>query len=197
MRSRWMKWTLPGLLLAIAAIVVTGSSAGPDRGPAAQGGRVMTGQGALGDWTTDAPGVRRRITVADLPPPYATESADNRPSEVKRPANAWPKVPAGFRVEEFLSGLDNPRVIRTASGDDIWEYEGQLRPNVGLNAVAGRPPEEYGFEPTSFKQMRKGCYDIHERIRDMNVNGVLGSLCFPSMTGFCGQLFSRTPDLTC
>ena len=28
----------------------------------------------------------------------------------------------------------------------------------------------------------------------MNVNGVLGSMCFPSMTGFCGQLFSRTPD---
>ena len=52
-------------------------------------------------------------------------------------------VPAAFREHA-------PRVIRTAKGDDVWSFEGQLRPNVGLNAVAGRPPEEYGFEPTSF-----------------------------------------------
>ena len=38
--------------------------------------------------------------------------------------------------------------------------------------------------------MRTGCYDIHERIRDMNVNGVLGSMCFPSFPQFCGQLFA-------
>ncbi len=38
-----------------------------------------------------------------------------------------------------------------------------------------RPPEEYGSEPTRFDEVRPGTYDIHERIRDMNVNGVLGS----------------------
>ena len=96
-------------------------------------------------------------------------------------------VPAAYRERA-------PRVIRTASGDDIWEYEGQLRPNVGLNAVAGRPPEEYGFEPTSFKQMRRGCYDVHERIRDMNVNGVLASMCFGSFPSFCGLLWLRAKD---
>jgi tryptophan-rich sensory protein len=42
--------------------------------------------------------------------------------------------------------------------------------------------------------MRPGCFDIHERIRDMNVNGVLGSMCFPSFPQFCGQLFARTED---
>ncbi len=42
--------------------------------------------------------------------------------------------------------------------------------------------------------MRPGCYDIHERVRDMNVNGVLGSMCFPSFVQFCGQLFARTED---
>ena len=50
-----------------------------------QAGETLTGQGALGDWTTDAPGVRRRITVADLPKPYATRSVDNGPRLVKRP----------------------------------------------------------------------------------------------------------------
>ena len=67
-------------------------------------------------------------------------------------------------------------------------------PNVGLNAVAGRDPLEYGLDPTSFDQMRKGCYDIHERIRDMNVNGVLGSLNFPSLVGFAGTLFYTMED---
>ena len=47
---------------------------------------------------------------------------------------------------------------------------------------------------TSYSQIRKGTYDIHERVRDMNVNGVLGSMCFPSFPQFCGQLFSRAQD---
>ena len=36
----------------------------------------------------------------------------------------------------------------TADGNDVWFFEGQELPNIGLNAVAGRPPEEYGIEPT-------------------------------------------------
>ncbi len=65
---------------------------------------------------------------------------------------------------------------------------------MALNAVAGRPPEEYGMEPTSFAELRAGCYDIDERVKDMDANGVLGSLCFPSFPQFCGQLFARTED---
>jgi len=37
-------------------------------------------------------------------------------------------------------------------------------------------------------------YDINERVKDMDANGVLGSLCFPSFPQFCGQLFARTED---
>ena len=50
------------------------------------------------------------------------------------------------------------------------------------------------MEPTSFDEIRPGCWDIHERIADMDANGVLGSLCFPSFPQFCGQLFARTED---
>jgi len=89
-----------------------------------------------------------------------------------------------------------PKVIQNADGNDVWLYEGQELPNIGLNAVSGKPPEEYGIEPTTFAEMRPGCYDIGERIRDMNANGVLGSMCFPSFPQFCGQLFSRTEDKT-
>jgi predicted TIM-barrel fold metal-dependent hydrolase len=87
-----------------------------------------------------------------------------------------------------------PKAITTEAGDDVWSYEGQELPNIGLNAVAGRPPAEYGIDPTSFADMREGCYDIEARIADMNANGVLGSMCFPSFPQFCGQLFARTED---
>jgi predicted TIM-barrel fold metal-dependent hydrolase len=87
-----------------------------------------------------------------------------------------------------------PKQIRTETGDDVWTFNGAVIPNVGLNAVAGRPKEEYGMEPTSFEEMRPGCYDVHERIKDMNAGGVLGSMCFPSFPGFCGRLFAAHPD---
>ena len=87
-----------------------------------------------------------------------------------------------------------PHVVTLENGREVWTFEGKALPNVGLNAVAGRVPEEYGLDPLSFSQMRAGCYDIHERIRDMNVNGMLGSLNFPSLTGFAGTLFHTCSD---
>jgi predicted TIM-barrel fold metal-dependent hydrolase len=87
-----------------------------------------------------------------------------------------------------------PRVVRKKDGSDVWVFEGAQIPNIGLNAVVGRPPEEYGMEPTSFDQLRPGTFDIHARIGDMNVNGVLAQMCFPSFPGFCGTLFARQPD---
>ena len=87
-----------------------------------------------------------------------------------------------------------PRVVRKSDGTDVWLFEGNQMPNIGLNAVAGRPPEEYGVEPTSFDQLRPGTYDVHARIGDMNANGVLASLCFPSFPGFCGHVWHNTED---
>ncbi|MBM4268978.1 MAG: amidohydrolase [Deltaproteobacteria bacterium] len=88
-----------------------------------------------------------------------------------------------------------PRLQHKVDGSDVWVFDGNQIPNVGLNAVAGRPPEEYGMEPTSLQQLRGGCYDIDARIGDMNVNGVLGSLCFPSVPGFTGELFAKQAKL--
>jgi predicted TIM-barrel fold metal-dependent hydrolase len=87
-----------------------------------------------------------------------------------------------------------PKFITNDNGTNAWIYEGQVLNNVAPNAVSGRPPEEYGIEPTSFDELRPGCYDIHERVKDMDANGVLGSLCFPSFPQFCGQQFARTED---
>src|SRR5579883_3478427 len=94
------------------------------------------------------------------------------------------RLPAKYKDEA-------PKFITREDGTNAWQYGSEVVGNVALNAVSGRPPEEYGMEPTSFDEIRPGCWDINERIKDMDANGVLGSLCFPSMTGFCGQLFAR------
>jgi predicted TIM-barrel fold metal-dependent hydrolase len=87
-----------------------------------------------------------------------------------------------------------PRVLRQDDGSDVWTFEGSVIPNIGLNAVAGRPKEEYGIEPTAFDEMRPGCWDVDERVKDMDAGGVLGSMCFPSFPGFSGRLFAATDD---
>ena len=89
----------------------------------AQADSLLTGEGSAGNWTSDAPGVMHHLTVADLPKPYATTSVDSGPRLVARPANARLRVPAGFKVNEFLTGLDNPRLIRTAPNGDIFIAE--------------------------------------------------------------------------
>ena len=86
-----------------------------------------------------------------------------------------------------------PRFITNEDGTNAWLYEGQVLNNVALNAVAGRPREEYGIEPTSFDQLRPGCYDIHARVHDMDLNGVYASICFPSsLAGLCCVVFWET-----
>jgi predicted TIM-barrel fold metal-dependent hydrolase len=87
-----------------------------------------------------------------------------------------------------------PRYVVKPDGTEVWQFLGAEMTNIGLNAVAGRPPEEYGLEPASRADMRPGCYDIDERVKDMDANGVLGSMCFGSITGFTGQLFARPAD---
>ncbi len=95
------------------------------------------------DFRYEQPGKVRKITVPDLPAPYATPSADNGPDVVARPANVWPQAPAGFKVELYATGLNNPRLIRTAPNGDIFVAEseaGDIRVFRGITKD-GRPEE--------------------------------------------------------
>jgi predicted TIM-barrel fold metal-dependent hydrolase len=88
-----------------------------------------------------------------------------------------------------------PRVIETEEGHEVWQFDGRVFFQVGLNAVVGRPREDWVVEPTRFDEMRPGCYEIEARVRDMDINGVWASVNFPSqITGFCGAVFSRCSD---
>ena len=76
-----------------------------------------------GDWTHDAPGKHHHIDLSELPPVFATESARNGPTGVKRPEGAMPQVPKGFKIEVYATGLRNPRYLQTAPNGDIFVAE--------------------------------------------------------------------------
>lgn len=88
-----------------------------------------------------------------------------------------------------------PQFHTNAKGENWWTYQGLTMASVGLNAVVGRVPEEYGMEPSSLDDMRKGCWDVEARVQDMDVNGIAASLNFGSMGGFDGsRCFHKAPD---
>jgi predicted TIM-barrel fold metal-dependent hydrolase len=87
-----------------------------------------------------------------------------------------------------------PRLVADRNGNNNWIFEDRKVASIGLNAVVGRPPEEYGCEPMSYADMRDGVYKVDKRIEDMNVNGILGSLCFGTFVGFDGGFLSKATD---
>lgn len=87
-----------------------------------------------------------------------------------------------------------PRVVTSENGSQQWWY-GEVRGrNLGLNAVAGKPREYFNVDPLSYDDMRPGCYDVHERVRDMSAGGQLAGLNFPNWPGFTGQVLNSGPD---
>jgi len=108
---------------------------------------VLTGQAAFTDAAHEAPGIRRHLTVADLPDPAPDQSVDNGPNIVPRPANAWPIAPKGFKVELYTTDLDNPRLIRFAPNGDLFLAEsasGKIKVFRGVDAK-GNPKETSVF----------------------------------------------------
>ena len=88
-----------------------------------------------------------------------------------------------------------PRIVEDDDGTEAWLYEGNRYPNIGLNAVVGRPREEWSMEPARFDEMRPGCLDIDARLADMDEGGIWASVCFPSLiAGFAGTVFARSQD---
>jgi predicted TIM-barrel fold metal-dependent hydrolase len=106
---------------------------------------------------------------------------------VIEPAGVWQdRVPAKFKGAA-------PHIVRDDQGE-AWIYEGKRFATIGLSAAAGREKEEFSPTPVTYEQMRPGCYDAAARIEDMDRDGVLASLCFPSFPRFCGQTFYEARD---
>ncbi|MBV9295815.1 MAG: sorbosone dehydrogenase family protein [Acidobacteriaceae bacterium] len=142
---RQIGWTA---LLSVAAFstvwMIRGAALSPDDSDVKD---VITGTAAFDDYRTEKPGLFRRITVADLPKPYATEGVSNGPSVVPRPADAWPQAPEGFKVELYADQLASPREIRTAPNGDLFvaeSYAGQVDVFRGMTKD-GKPEQKSTF----------------------------------------------------
>jgi len=102
------------------------------------------------------------------------------------------RLPAKYRET-------GPRIIEQPLGEGLpdaqmWIYEDRIYPYIGLNAVAGKKPEEYGLEPVRYDDMIPGCYDPKARVADMDIDGVEAMMCFPSFPRFCGTVFLEAED---
>jgi predicted TIM-barrel fold metal-dependent hydrolase len=147
---------------------------------------------ANSEWTTAGKGGPRTVTFLPEPPradrKYTVISADDHIVEP-------PHVFEGRVPQKFADRA--PRVIEKEDGTETWVYDGTELPNVGFNAVVGRPVDEWRMEPTRFDEMRTGAWDIHHRIADMDVNGIYASLNFPSfLPGFAGQRLQQVTSDT-
>lgn len=115
---------------------------------------------------------------------YTLFSVDDH---IVEPAHVWSdRVAAKYKDRA-------PHVVEV-DGRQIWQWEGGQELTMGLNAVAGKPREEWGMEPATFEDMIPGCYDPVERSKDLLSNGIFASVAFPTLPGFGGRKFATFED---
>lgn len=119
----------------------------------------------------------------DTDAPYIVSVDDH----LIEPASLWEsRLPSKLRSR-------GPRAIDTPEGV-FWELEGSRYPMAGLAAAAGVPLEKRTSGLKHWDEIRPGCYDPAERVKDMDVDGVIASLCFPSLPGFGGTKLNALED---
>ncbi len=115
---------------------------------------------------------------------YSLISVDDHLIE---PPDVWTsRLPERFRDV-------GPRVV-SEDGREYWVYEDRRTDTMGLNAVAGKDPSQWHNEPVRYSDMLPGCYDPKARLNDLAMDGILGSLCFPTLPRFSGTLFVEFRD---
>ena len=74
----------------------------------------------------------------------------------------------------FPAALRNqaPKIVVQADGSEGWSYKGRLYADTGLSVVAGRPRSEWTDDALNFDEMRRACWDVDQRVRDMDLDGV-------------------------
>lgn len=111
---------IPSIAVAFPCAVLVLQLASP---VLAQSGPLLTGQAAFTDWNQQSPGVRHKITLADLPQPMPEEAVSNPPHVIPRPVDAWPIAPAGFKVTLYAGG-DNAPLQRAEATEHMMRATG-------------------------------------------------------------------------
>lgn len=119
------RWTASGVVFFMAGAALALHAGGFDMSDVKN---VMTGSNAFTNYEKEKPGAFRKITVSDLPQPFATSSAGNPPKDVPRPDNMWPQAPPGFKVTQYATeGFVLPRELRAAPNGDIFLADSQAK----------------------------------------------------------------------
>ncbi|MFN8625762.1 MAG: amidohydrolase family protein [Candidatus Binatia bacterium] len=79
-------------------------------------------------------------------------------------------------------------------GEQRWVFEDQKLINTGLASMAGKRVEDYNPKAARISDMRPGCYDPKERLKDMDMDGIEAQVLFPSTPGMAGQTFTEATD---
>ena len=141
--ERWKIVTYVKSLGSVNAAATKAPSAPSGANAAAADANLPVSTAPFTDFRFEKPGKFRKITLNDLPAPFVTPSAGNGPKLVERPEKAWPQVPEGFKVELYASGLNDPRLIRTAPNGDFFVVEsetGDVRVFRGIKSD-GKPEQ--------------------------------------------------------
>jgi predicted TIM-barrel fold metal-dependent hydrolase len=117
--------------------------------------------------------------------PYELISVDDH---IIEPPDVWTdRLPSKYQESA-------PRVVELEGGREAWLVNGTPSTTMGLNAVAGRPQEEWDMDPLNYAGMIEACYNPSIRAKELEVDGVVGSVCFPSLFGFSGSRILEFKD---
>ena len=146
---------------------------------------VLTGQAAFTDAAHESPGTRRHLTINDLPAPDQKQSVDNGPSMVPRPSNAWPIAPKGFKVEQYTTGLDNPRLLRVAPNGDLFVAESQPGKILVMRGVTtdGKPKQTSVFAEGLHQPFGIAFYPSGSNPKYVYIGDTDGIVRFPYQNG--------------
>ncbi len=115
-------------------------------------------------------------------------SADNH---VNEPPHVFDRVPAEMRDRA-------PRMMKGADGGDGWSFDGRPpKRTFGIEAMAGRPRDEYRLEGLTWDEILKGNYDGAAHLEDMAADGVSGCVVYPNQAIFTYSSPDRALGIAC
>ena len=109
---------------------------------------------------------------------------------VVEPPDVWTsRLPAKWQDE-------CPRAVEE-DGKIVWRFEAKKKSLAELGGRLFDPASDkrdlIDF-PERYEDLRPGCYQPTERVRDLDLAGIDASLCFPAFPRFCGQEFTEATD---
>jgi hypothetical protein len=108
-------------------------------------------------------------------------SADNH---INEPPWVFDRVPAALKDRA-------PTMMRGADGGDGWSFDGGVpKRTFGIEAMAGFEKKDFRLSGLRFDQIRPGNYDGAEHLKDMDIDGVYGSVTYPANVI---QVYSMAP----